>query len=154
MDGPAPRAPAPYATAASDGSLPSLRVLVTGATGFVGSFVTAELLSRGQHVACLVRAGNAIEARQRMESCENQVTPEPAEQHRMLHKLVNVDMVDQFLHSKFLGAKRFSVAGAESVITTLVCLIDTAAVGQVSSLHRSPPQGPDRRSVLLRGAAT
>ena len=63
--------------------------------------------------------------RQRMESCENQVTPEPAEQHRMLHKLVNVDMVDQFLHSKFLGAKRFSVAGAESVITTLVCLIDT-----------------------------
>jgi 2-oxoglutarate dehydrogenase E1 component len=72
--------------------------------------------------------------RQRMESCENQVTPEPAEQHRMLHKLVNVDMVDQFLHSKFLGAKRFSVAGAESVITTLVCLIDAAAdagIGEV-----------------------
>ncbi|MGB1698642.1 MAG: 2-oxoglutarate dehydrogenase E1 component, partial [Nannocystaceae bacterium] len=72
--------------------------------------------------------------RQRMESCENQVTPEPAEQHHMLRKLVNVDVVDHFLHSKFLGAKRFSVAGAESIITTLDCLISTAAdagVGEV-----------------------
>lgn len=72
--------------------------------------------------------------RQRMESCENQVTPELADQRRMLRKLVNVDAVDHFLHSKFVGAKRFSVAGAESIIIILDCLIDTAAdagVGEV-----------------------
>ena len=72
--------------------------------------------------------------RQRMESCENEVVPHVDEQRHMLRKLVNVDAVDQFLHSKFLGAKRFSVAGAESIITTLDCLVETAAdagVGEV-----------------------
>lgn len=41
------------ATAKSQGDL----VLVTGASGFVGSFVTADLLSRGNRVSCLLRGG-------------------------------------------------------------------------------------------------
>lgn len=42
-------------------------VLVTGATGFVGAFVIAELLERGhERVICLVRASNAHEATERI----------------------------------------------------------------------------------------
>ena len=41
-------------------------VLVTGANGFVGSFVVAEILSRGEKVVCLVRAGDDSAAKQRM----------------------------------------------------------------------------------------
>ena len=42
-------------------------LLVTGATGFLGAFVAAELLRRHRTVLCLVRAGSVDEARQRLE---------------------------------------------------------------------------------------
>jgi 2-oxoglutarate dehydrogenase E1 component len=70
----------------------------------------------------------------RMEGCLNEVVPTHAEQIRLLRSLINVDTVDRFLHSKFLGAKRFSIAGAESIIPLLDCLIEGAAdhgVGEV-----------------------
>ncbi|MFO7566437.1 MAG: 2-oxoglutarate dehydrogenase E1 component [Enhygromyxa sp.] len=70
----------------------------------------------------------------RMEGCLNEVVPVPAEQVRLLRSLINVDTVDRFLHSKFLGAKRFSIAGAESIIPLLDCLIESAAersIGEV-----------------------
>jgi 2-oxoglutarate dehydrogenase E1 component len=72
--------------------------------------------------------------RERMESCANEVVPSPAEQVRLLTKLAYVDTVDDFLDSKFLGAKRFSISGAESMIALLDCLIEEAAgdgVGEV-----------------------
>ncbi|NVB39463.1 2-oxoglutarate dehydrogenase E1 component [Pseudenhygromyxa sp. WMMC2535] len=71
---------------------------------------------------------------QRMEGCLNEVTPPKDEQLRLLSSLVNVDTVDHFLHSKFLGAKRFSISGAESLIPLLDCLIEGAAdhaIGEV-----------------------
>jgi 2-oxoglutarate dehydrogenase E1 component len=70
----------------------------------------------------------------RMEGCLNEVVPPADEQIRLLRSLIHVDAVDRFLHSKFLGAKRFSVSGAESIIPLLDCLIDGAAehgVGEV-----------------------
>ncbi len=70
----------------------------------------------------------------RMEGCLNQVVPSADEQIRLLRSLINVDTVDRFLHSKFLGAKRFSISGAESIIPLLDCLIDGAAehaIGEV-----------------------
>ncbi len=71
---------------------------------------------------------------QRMEGCLNEYTPPTDEQVRLLRSLINVDTVDAFLHSKFLGAKRFSIAGAESLIPLLDCLIEGAAdhaIGEV-----------------------
>ena len=70
----------------------------------------------------------------RMEGCLNEVRPSPDEQVRLLRSLINVDTVDRFLHSKFLGAKRFSIAGGESIIPLLDCLIEGAAdhdIGEV-----------------------
>ncbi len=70
----------------------------------------------------------------RMEGCLNQVVPTREEQLRLLRSLINVDTVDHFLHSKFLGAKRFSIAGGESLIPLLDCLIDACAdhrIGEV-----------------------
>ncbi|TPV93878.1 MAG: 2-oxoglutarate dehydrogenase E1 component [Myxococcales bacterium FL481] len=64
---------------------------------------------------------------QYMESHENRVVPEPQDQIELLRKLAYVDNVDRFLQNKFLGAKRFSIAGSESTICLLDWLIETAA---------------------------
>ncbi|PRP91300.1 2-oxoglutarate dehydrogenase E1 component [Enhygromyxa salina] len=70
----------------------------------------------------------------RMESCLNEVVPSHDEQLRLLASLINVDSVDHFLHSKFLGAKRFSISGAESIIPLLDCLIEGAAAHDVGEV--------------------
>jgi 2-oxoglutarate dehydrogenase E1 component len=46
---------------------------------------------------------------------------------RVLDKMVAADHFENFIHTKYLGAKRFSVEGAEAVIPLLDTLIDTAA---------------------------
>ncbi len=71
---------------------------------------------------------------QRMEGCLNEIRPSPAEQIRLLRSLIHVDTVDSFLHAKFLGAKRFSIAGAESLIPLLACLIETAAENAIGEV--------------------
>ncbi len=65
--------------------------------------------------------------RARMEPVENEVVPSKEEQLALLRSLTRADGFDRFLHSKFVGAKRFSVAGAESVIALLQTLIEEAA---------------------------
>jgi 2-oxoglutarate dehydrogenase E1 component len=70
----------------------------------------------------------------RMEGCQNQVSLPREEQLRLLRSLINVDSVDHFLHSKFLGAKRFSIAGGESLIPLLDCLIETAADHEIGEV--------------------
>ena len=62
----------------------------------------------------------------RMESCQNSKIPSHEGQLHLLDTLAKVENVDNFLHSKFLGAKRFSISGAESAITLLECLIEHA----------------------------
>ncbi|MCP4868191.1 MAG: 2-oxoglutarate dehydrogenase E1 component [Proteobacteria bacterium] len=46
---------------------------------------------------------------------------------RVLDKLAGADRFENFIHTKYLGAKRFSVEGGEAVIPLLDTLIDTAA---------------------------
>jgi 2-oxoglutarate dehydrogenase complex dehydrogenase (E1) component-like enzyme len=41
--------------------------------------------------------------------------------------MAGIESVDKFLHSKFLGAKRFSIAGAEAMIALLDCTIEEGA---------------------------
>ncbi|MBC8066883.1 MAG: 2-oxoglutarate dehydrogenase E1 component [Deltaproteobacteria bacterium] len=64
--------------------------------------------------------------REQMESSENQVVPSAEEQFQLLRSLARADAVDRFLHTKFIGAKRFSIDGAESMISLLDTLVERA----------------------------
>ncbi len=70
----------------------------------------------------------------RMEACENHVVPDETDQRVLLNDLVQVENVDKFLHSKFLGAKRFSISGAESIIALLDCMIEEGGALGVNEL--------------------
>jgi 2-oxoglutarate dehydrogenase complex dehydrogenase (E1) component-like enzyme len=50
----------------------------------------------------------------KMESTQNTRQLSPDEQVRILTKLTDAEIFEQFIHKKFVGAKRFSLEGAES----------------------------------------
>ncbi|CAN5169467.1 2-oxoglutarate dehydrogenase E1 component [soil metagenome] len=62
--------------------------------------------------------------RQRMESTRNRPTLDPALAKRVLSKLTDAEAFEQFLAKNFLGKKRFSAEGAESLIAMLDVLIE------------------------------
>jgi 2-oxoglutarate dehydrogenase E1 component len=63
---------------------------------------------------------------QRMEQDGNQPAPAPADQLRTLDKLSQAETFERFLHTKFLGQKRFSLEGAESLIPLLDGVVEAA----------------------------
>ncbi len=62
-----------------------------------------------------------------MESTRNRTPLDPSETLRVLTRLTDAEIFEQFVHTNFLGAKRFSAEGAESMIAMLDLLIDHAA---------------------------
>ncbi len=62
-----------------------------------------------------------------MESTRNRASLDPTETLRVLTRLTDAEIFEQFVGKNFLGAKRFSAEGAESMIATLDLLIDYAA---------------------------
>jgi 2-oxoglutarate dehydrogenase E1 component len=64
---------------------------------------------------------------ERMESTQNQRGLTRDEQIRILTKLTDAEIFEQFIHAKFVGAKRFSLEGAESLIPLLDMAIELAA---------------------------
>lgn len=62
-----------------------------------------------------------------MESTCNRVDLTQEEQLRILTKLTDAEIFEQFLHTNFQGAKRFSMEGAESFIPMLDLLIERTA---------------------------
>jgi len=53
--------------------------------------------------------------------------PEREEQLRILHKLNEAEALESFLQTKYVGQKRFSLEGAESLIPLLDAVLDQAA---------------------------
>ena len=63
---------------------------------------------------------------QRMERSENHPQLDAASRGRILEQLSQAELFERFLHTKFLGQKRFSLEGAESLIPLLDCLVESA----------------------------
>jgi len=61
---------------------------------------------------------------ERMESTANEATLEREQKLRILARLTDAETLETFLHTKYLGAKRFSLEGGESVIPLLDWLIE------------------------------
>jgi 2-oxoglutarate dehydrogenase E1 component len=70
----------------------------------------------------------------RMESTLNRTELSNEEQLVLLTKLIDAELFEQFLHTKYVGAKRFSLEGAESVIPLLELLIQSAAKYKVEEV--------------------
>jgi 2-oxoglutarate dehydrogenase E1 component len=70
----------------------------------------------------------------RMESTLNRIELSHEEQLQLLTKLIDAELFEQFLHTKYVGAKRFSLEGAESVIPLIELLIKDAAAQKVDEI--------------------
>jgi 2-oxoglutarate dehydrogenase E1 component len=64
---------------------------------------------------------------QRMERTRNRCALPPETRKRLLEKIVEAETLEQFLATKFLGAKRFSVEGAEGLLPLVELLVDRAS---------------------------
>ncbi len=71
---------------------------------------------------------------QRMESTANRLALTPTQQRRILEKLTDAEVFESFLHTNFLGAKRFSCEGTESMIPLLDLLIEHAGAQKVEEI--------------------
>jgi 2-oxoglutarate dehydrogenase E1 component len=69
-----------------------------------------------------------------MESTLNRTELSHQEQLGLLTKLIDAELFEQFLHTKYVGAKRFSLEGAETVIPLIELLIQSAARHSVDEI--------------------
>src|SRR5262249_7782532 len=60
----------------------------------------------------------------RMEHTENQLDPSPSEQRHILESLTYAETFEAFIHTKYQGAKRFSVDGGESLLPMLDTMLE------------------------------
>jgi 2-oxoglutarate dehydrogenase E1 component len=68
---------------------------------------------------------------ERMESARNYPALDPASKRRVLDKLVEAESFERFLHAKYVGHKRFSLEGGESLIPLLDRILNDGASGGV-----------------------
>ena len=65
--------------------------------------------------------------RTRMESNRNEEELDADAQLRILDKLVEAEAFEQFLHTRFVGHKRFSLEGGETLVPSIDALLEKAA---------------------------
>ena len=70
----------------------------------------------------------------KMESCRNRPTLAHEEVLRILTKLTDAENLEQFVHKNFVGSKRFSLEGAESMIAMLDLLVEEAGKHDVDEI--------------------
>ncbi len=63
---------------------------------------------------------------ERMERTRNRLSLEPGVKRLLLQKILHAEMFEQYAGTKFLGAKRFSVEGAEGLLALFEFLVDRA----------------------------
>ncbi|MBL8111358.1 MAG: multifunctional oxoglutarate decarboxylase/oxoglutarate dehydrogenase thiamine pyrophosphate-binding subunit/dihydrolipoyllysine-residue succinyltransferase subunit [Acidobacteria bacterium] len=78
----------------------------------------------------------------RMESTRNKLQPSPEVRKKILGKLVEAESFEKFLHTKYVGHKRFSLEGGESAVALMDRLLDRAAeAGIVDAVIGMPHRG-------------
>ena len=71
---------------------------------------------------------------ERMENCRNQPGLSPQDRARVLEQLVAAETFEQFLHTKYVGQKRFSLEGGESLIPLLDTIVEEAGANGVDEM--------------------
>jgi 2-oxoglutarate dehydrogenase E1 component len=71
---------------------------------------------------------------ERMESTSNRLQLSREEQVRILSKLIDAEIFEQFLHTKYVGAKRFSLEGTESIIPLLELVIEASGQHRIEEI--------------------
>ncbi|MBL0193880.1 MAG: 2-oxoglutarate dehydrogenase E1 component [Myxococcales bacterium] len=71
---------------------------------------------------------------EKMESCKNRPVLDHGEVLRILTKLTDAENLEHFVHQNFVGAKRFSLEGAESMIAMLDLLVEEAGKHDVDEI--------------------
>jgi 2-oxoglutarate dehydrogenase E1 component len=71
---------------------------------------------------------------ERMESTRNHASLDRTELLRILTKLTEAEIFEQFIHKNYVGARRFSLEGAESVIPMIDLLIEAAGQHGIEEL--------------------
>jgi 2-oxoglutarate dehydrogenase E1 component len=71
---------------------------------------------------------------ERMESTCNRLSLSTEQQVHILSKLIDAEIFEQFLHTKYVGAKRFSLEGAESMIPLLELVVEAAGEDGVEEI--------------------
>jgi 2-oxoglutarate dehydrogenase E1 component len=69
-----------------------------------------------------------------MEGTRNHIRLSKEEQLRILAKLTDAEALEQFIHRNYVGAKRFSLEGAESLIPLLDLLVEKAGAHGVEEI--------------------
>ena len=59
----------------------------------------------------------------------------PSSKKELLQKLIEAEQFEQFLHKKYLGQKRFSLEGCETVIPMLDQLVEGASARGVDEIY-------------------
>jgi 2-oxoglutarate dehydrogenase E1 component len=62
----------------------------------------------------------------RIEQTENTTVLENSQRMRILEKLASAELFERFLHTRFVGQKRFSIEGSESLIPLLDTIVEEA----------------------------
>jgi 2-oxoglutarate dehydrogenase E1 component len=70
----------------------------------------------------------------RMEETENRTPLSASEKLRVLEKICAAELFERFLHTKFVGQKRFSLEGAEALIPLLDTIVEDAPSHNVREL--------------------
>jgi len=70
----------------------------------------------------------------RMEENENTTTPPNEERLRLLEKVSAAELFERFLHTKFVGQKRFGLEGAEALIPLLDVIVEDSPAHGVREL--------------------
>lgn len=119
------------------------RTFITGGFGNIKTATLREILGKLQRTYCekigveYMHIQNPEEKtwlQNQMEPTENKPNLNEEDKERILNKLIEAEHFEHFIHNKFIGHKRFSLEGSETVIPVLDHILSLAAEENVEEI--------------------